>query len=132
LFTDTRPEDREELFVKKLQQCCVIFDFVSDPLSDLKWKEVKRTALYELVDYVSQNRGVITEPIYQTACHMVSIKQPCSQALRSFNGLVSMLTYFSMSGADKDYIPMFSWTNLFLAVLRLNDKVILNPTKHKT
>jgi hypothetical protein len=48
------------------------------------------------------------------------------------NGLVSTLTYFSLSGADKDYIPMFSWTNLFLAVLRLNNKVIFNPTKHKT
>jgi hypothetical protein len=48
------------------------------------------------------------------------------------NGLVSMLTYFGMSGADKDYIPMFSWTKLFLAVLRLNNKVIFNPTKHKT
>ena len=48
------------------------------------------------------------------------------------NDIVSMLTYFSMSGADKDYIPMFSWTNLFLAVLRLNNKVIFNPTKHKT
>jgi hypothetical protein len=47
------------------------------------------------------------------------------------NGLVSMLTYFSMSGADKDYIPMFSWTNLFLAVLKLNNKVIF-LTKHKT
>ena len=33
-----------------------------------------------------------------------------------------------MSGADKDYIPMFSWTNLFLAVLMLNNKVIFNPT----
>ena len=43
-----------------------------------------------------------------------------------------MLTYFSMSGTDKDYIPMFSWTNLFLAVLKLNNKVISNPTKHKT
>jgi hypothetical protein len=42
--------------------------------------------------------------------------------------LVSMLTYFSMSGAEKDYIPMFSWTNLFLVVLRLNNKVIFNPT----
>ena len=54
------------------------------------------------------------------------------------NGLVSMLTYFSMSlmsGADRDYIPMFSWKNLFLTVLRLNNKVIFNPTKqykHKT
>ena len=74
LLTDTPPEQREELFIKKLKQCCVIFDFVSDPLSDLKWKEVKRTALYELVDYVSQNKGVITEPIYETACHMVSIE----------------------------------------------------------
>jgi hypothetical protein len=37
-----------------------------------------------------------------------------------------------MSGADKDYIPMFSRTNFFLAVLRLNNKVIFNPTKHKT
>ena len=43
------------------------------------------------------------------------------------------LTYFRMSGADKDYIPMFScMTNLFLAVLRLTNKVIFNPTKHKT
>ena len=74
VLTDTRPEEREELFLKKLQQCCVIFDFVSDPLSDLKWKEVKRTALYELVDYVSQNRGVVTEPVYETACCMVSVK----------------------------------------------------------
>jgi hypothetical protein len=48
------------------------------------------------------------------------------------NGLVSMLTYFSMPGADKDYIPMFSWTNLLLAVLKLNNKVVFNPTKHKT
>jgi hypothetical protein len=50
------------------------------------------------------------------------------------NGPVSMLTYFSMSGADKDYIPMFSWTNLFLAVLKLNNKVIFEPilsTKHE-
>jgi hypothetical protein len=43
-----------------------------------------------------------------------------------------MLTYFSLSGADKDYIPMVSWTNLFLVVLRLNNKVIFNRTKHKT
>jgi hypothetical protein len=43
-----------------------------------------------------------------------------------------MLTYFSMSGADKDYIPMFSWTNLFLAVLRFINKVIFNHTKHQT
>ena len=53
-------------------------------------------------------------------------------SLYPLHGLVSLLTYFSMSGADKDHIPMFSSTNLFLAVLRLNNKVIFNPTKHKT
>jgi hypothetical protein len=42
---------------------------------------------------------------------------------------VSMLKYFRMSGADKGYIAMFSRTNLFLAILRLNNKVIFNPTK---
>lgn len=69
----TLPEEREKLFVKKLEQCCVIFDFVSDPLSDLKWKEVKRTALHDLVDYVTQNRGVVTEPVYEPACHMFAL-----------------------------------------------------------
>ena len=34
------PNEKEELFVEKIKQCQVLFDFVSDPLSDLKWKEV--------------------------------------------------------------------------------------------
>jgi len=50
----------------------VLFDFVQDPLSDLKWKEVKRAALNELVEYVTQNRGVITDNIYPEAIQMVS------------------------------------------------------------
>ncbi|KAF4532338.1 hypothetical protein B566_EDAN003641 [Ephemera danica] len=56
------PSEREELFIQKLRQCCVLFDFVSDPLSDLKWKEVKRAALHEMVEHVTTQRGVITEP----------------------------------------------------------------------
>ena len=48
-------------------------------------------------------------------------------------GLVSMLTYFGVSRADTNYIPMFSRTNLFLDVLSLNNKVILTLYyKHKT
>lgn len=74
MFADTQLDKREELFIKKLKQCCIIFDFVSDPLSDLKWKEIKRMALYELVDYVAQNRGVLSEPIYKTSCEMVRIQ----------------------------------------------------------
>jgi len=55
---------REELFIQKIRQCQVLFDFVADPLSDLKWKEVKRAALQEMVDYVTANRGVLTEAVY--------------------------------------------------------------------
>ena len=56
--------EREELLVQKIRQCGVLFDFVSDPLSDLKWKEVKRAALQEMVEFVTQNRGVLTESVY--------------------------------------------------------------------
>lgn len=71
--TDTPPAEQEELFIQKLRQCCVLFDFVSDPLSDIKWKEVKRDALQEMVEYVTSQRNVITEAIYPEAVHMVSI-----------------------------------------------------------
>jgi len=65
--------DREELLIQKIRQCGVLFDFVSDPLSDLKWKEVKRAALQEMVEYVTQNRGVLTEPVYPEVVHMFSV-----------------------------------------------------------
>uniref|UniRef100_A0A673AXU5 Serine/threonine protein phosphatase 2A regulatory subunit n=1 Tax=Sphaeramia orbicularis TaxID=375764 RepID=A0A673AXU5_9TELE len=72
-FKDVPPAEQEKLFIQKLRQCCVLFDFVSDPLSDLKWKEVKRAALSEMVEYITHNRNVITEPIYPEVVHMVSI-----------------------------------------------------------
>lgn len=71
-MADAAPVEREELFIQKLRQCCVLFDFVSDPLSDLKWKEVKRAALHEMVEYLTTQRGVITEAIYPEAVNMVS------------------------------------------------------------
>lgn len=44
-----------------------------DPLSDLKWKEIKRAALNEAVEYLTSNRGVLTEPVYPEIVHMVRI-----------------------------------------------------------
>ena len=69
---DATPAERESLFVQKIGQCSVVFDFVHDPLSDLKWKEVKRAALNEAVEYVTSNRGVLTDPVYPEIVHMVS------------------------------------------------------------
>ncbi|CAI5764559.1 serine/threonine-protein phosphatase 2A 56 kDa regulatory subunit gamma isoform isoform X2 [Podarcis lilfordi] len=70
---DVPPGEQEKLFIQKLRQCCVLFDFVSDPLSDLKWKEVKRAALSEMVEYITHNRNVITEPIYPEVVHMFAV-----------------------------------------------------------
>lgn len=70
-LTDAPPHEREELFIQKLRQCCVLFDFISDPLSDLKFKEVKRAGLNEMVEYITHNRDVVTEAIYPEAVIMV-------------------------------------------------------------
>ncbi|XP_059614116.1 serine/threonine-protein phosphatase 2A 56 kDa regulatory subunit gamma isoform isoform X1 [Phlebotomus argentipes] len=72
LLEEASPNEREDLFIQKLQQCCVLFDF-SEPLSDLKWKEVKRAALHEMVEYLSQHTGVITENIYPEAVNMFAV-----------------------------------------------------------
>ncbi|XP_076032067.1 serine/threonine-protein phosphatase 2A 56 kDa regulatory subunit gamma isoform-like isoform X4 [Oratosquilla oratoria] len=70
---DAAQNEREELFINKIQQCGVLFDFVSDPLSDLKWKEVKRAALSEMVEYVTTQRQVITEPVYPEVVYMFAL-----------------------------------------------------------
>ncbi|KAM4598760.1 serine/threonine-protein phosphatase 2A 56 kDa regulatory subunit delta isoform 2-T2 [Fundulus diaphanus] len=70
---DAAPPEREELFVQKLRQCCVLFDFIADPLSDLKYKEVKRAGLNEMVEYITHNSEVVTESIYPEAVFMFSV-----------------------------------------------------------
>ena len=69
--SDTPSSEQQDLFIHKLQQCCVVFNFM-DPVADLKSKEVKRSCLNELVDYITANRGVLTEPIYPEVVKMVS------------------------------------------------------------
>ncbi|XP_011176473.1 serine/threonine-protein phosphatase 2A 56 kDa regulatory subunit gamma isoform isoform X4 [Zeugodacus cucurbitae] len=68
----TPTNEREQLLIQKLRQCCTLFDF-SEPLSDLKWKEVKRAALHEMVEYLSNQNGVITEAVYPEAINMFAV-----------------------------------------------------------
>uniref|UniRef100_A0A182JBQ9 Uncharacterized protein n=1 Tax=Anopheles atroparvus TaxID=41427 RepID=A0A182JBQ9_ANOAO len=56
----------------KLRQCCVLFDF-SEPLNDLKYKEIKRCALQEIVEHLNNQSNVITEAIYPEAFNMVAV-----------------------------------------------------------
>lgn len=67
---DAPSTEQPELFTQKLQQCCMLFDFL-DSVTDLKSKEIKRATLNELVDYVSTNRGVLVEAAYPEITDMV-------------------------------------------------------------
>jgi len=68
---DAPAADQQELFIKKLKQCCVIFDFM-DPVADLKSKEIKRACLNEIVDYISVTKSCLAEPVYPEIIAMVS------------------------------------------------------------
>lgn len=68
-FHEVPPNRRQELFMQKIDQCNVIFDF-NDQTADMKSKEIKRLALHELLDYVANNRSVITEPMYPRVVDM--------------------------------------------------------------
>ncbi|CAF0758161.1 unnamed protein product [Didymodactylos carnosus] len=68
---ETPSDQQEKLFIQKLKQCCVIFDFC-DAVGDLKSKEIKRASLNELVDFITVTRNCITESVYPEIINMVS------------------------------------------------------------
>lgn len=74
LGPDAPVAELHDLFCKKLQQCCVLFDFL-DCVADLKGKEIKRAALNELVESVATSRGVLIEPLYPEAIKMVRAEE---------------------------------------------------------
>lgn len=69
---DTPSTKREELFKKKLELCSICFDF-EDPTSDKRGKEMKRSTLLELVDYVNAQSGqkIFTEALMPDIMAMV-------------------------------------------------------------
>ncbi|KAJ8758928.1 hypothetical protein K2173_002707 [Erythroxylum novogranatense] len=70
-FRDVPNSEKQNLFVKKLNLCCVVFDFI-DPTKNLKEKEIKRQTLLELVDYVTSVSGKFSESVMQDVIKMVS------------------------------------------------------------
>lgn len=67
---EVAPSERHELMLKKLNQCQVLFDF-DNVSSDLMNKEIKRSALQEILDYISTTRGAINPTIYADIVRMV-------------------------------------------------------------
>ncbi|ONK77702.1 uncharacterized protein A4U43_C02F9630 [Asparagus officinalis] len=70
-FRDAPSSEKQSLFIKKLNLCCVCFDF-TDPTKNLKEKDIKRQTLLELVDYITSASGKFTEVVMQEITKMVS------------------------------------------------------------
>lgn len=72
LVRDTPAGEQAALVARKLQQCCVVFNF-DDTLTDVKSKEVKRGTLNELVTCLNDTKGLLTEPVCADIVHMVAV-----------------------------------------------------------
>eukprot|EP00753_Platysulcus_tardus_P009462 PLAT212.17.p2 GENE.PLAT212.17~~PLAT212.17.p2 ORF type:complete len:478 (+),score=262.43 PLAT212.17:325-1758(+) len=73
ILKDTPPSKREGLFRQKLSLCAVRFNF-DDPTSNKREKELKRSTLLELVDYVnnSSREKIFTEDVMPDVVFMVA------------------------------------------------------------
>ncbi|RAL46914.1 unnamed protein product [Cuscuta campestris] len=70
-FRDVPSSEKQNLFIKKLNMCCIVFDF-TDPTKNMKEKDIKRQTLMELVDYVASVNVKFTETAMQEIIKMVS------------------------------------------------------------
>mmetsp|Transcript_97685 Transcript_97685/g.174019 ORF Transcript_97685/g.174019 Transcript_97685/m.174019 type:complete len:455 (-) Transcript_97685:75-1439(-) len=69
---DAPVSERPELFVKKMQACCAIFDFGSENTNQ-KDKEAKRQTLLEIVEYVNSTRNCFPESVMSSVTNMVGV-----------------------------------------------------------
>ncbi|CUM68014.1 uncharacterized protein PRCAT00005729001 [Priceomyces carsonii] len=68
-FDEVPPEERISLFIQKVDQCNIIFDF-SDPTFDARGKEIKRLTLQELIQFISNERFTYTDDMYKHVVQM--------------------------------------------------------------
>lgn len=68
-FMEIPPNERPQLFIRKLHQCHVLFDF-NDASSELKGKQIKAQTLHEMLEYITTQRGVILENLYPEVVKM--------------------------------------------------------------
>jgi serine/threonine-protein phosphatase 2A regulatory subunit B' len=67
-----KAEEREAVFITKLRQCYISFDF-NQPGYEIHGKECKSMALRECIDYVSAHRyAPFSEEVYPEVFNMVS------------------------------------------------------------
>lgn len=66
-------EDREAMFLRKVKQCCVVFDFTKPiNLAEEEQKEIKRETLLELLEFLLTQKMTFSPVIYRAVFSMVS------------------------------------------------------------
>ncbi|KAL0444340.1 UNVERIFIED_CONTAM: Serine/threonine protein phosphatase 2A regulatory subunit B' gamma isoform [Sesamum latifolium] len=68
---DVPSSESQNLFIRKLNMCSLLFDF-SDPITNLNKKDVKRRMLLELVDYMTSVNSKFSEIAMQEITKMLS------------------------------------------------------------
>lgn len=68
-FDEVPPEEKIPLFIAKVDQCNIMFDF-NDPSFDIQGKEIKRYTLQELIEFIVTNRLTYANEIY---LHMINM-----------------------------------------------------------
>ncbi|KAJ4957594.1 hypothetical protein NE237_024705 [Protea cynaroides] len=71
-FKDVPSPERQNLFVSKLNLCCVVFDF-NDPNKDTVEKDLKHQTLIELVEFAASGSAKFTEPAIAVICKMCTV-----------------------------------------------------------
>lgn len=71
-FEEVDPQFHIDLFIQKVDQCKIMFDFY-DPSSDIQGKELKRITLHELTVFISTTRINFTEEMYKHVVDMFKI-----------------------------------------------------------
>ncbi|PIN18706.1 Serine/threonine protein phosphatase 2A, regulatory subunit [Handroanthus impetiginosus] len=105
---DAPSSERQNLFIRKLNLSSVVIDF-SDPTTNLNEKDVKRSMLLELVDYISSVNTKFSEVAMQEMTKMVSVN--LFRTLPSSHQVGNMLVE-AYDPEDDEPITESSWPHL--------------------
>ncbi|XP_011094501.1 serine/threonine protein phosphatase 2A 57 kDa regulatory subunit B' beta isoform [Sesamum indicum] len=72
MLRDVPMSERHNVFIRKLQICCFLFDF-SDTMKSIREKEIKRQTLAELVDLVQSGSFKMNEIMQEELIKMISV-----------------------------------------------------------
>lgn len=107
-FKDVSNSEKQNLFVSKLNLCCIVYDFnYSD--ENCAERDFKSQALLELVDFIASGSAKFTEPA------IASVTKMCATNL--FREFPPKSRSYSTHGETEDDEPVFepAWSHLQLA-----------------